>query len=732
MAIVLPAFTTSAVITSATLISQTDEQLNIFMDDATVYLEDTFVDVSIALSNEFSGYRTEAITSASTATTKASEAAASATAASASATAAASSATNASTSASTATTKASESATSAASAAASTVSASSYSTNASSSASTATTKASESATSAASAAASAASALASKNAAATSETNALASKNAAATSATNASSTLSAMQTLFDNFDDRFLGTKASDPTLDNDGNDLLVGAVYYNSVSKDLRFYNGVSWDVPSTSATNAATSASNSATAAATSATNAASSATASASSATDALASKNAAATSAANAAGIYDMFDDTYLGAKASDPTLDNDGGALQAGALYFNSTNNSVKVYTGTVWLALSSIDAYTKTETQTALPKVGFDTSNVVVPSVGQVAWNQDESTLDLGLNGAILQIGQEQLIKVRNNTGSTINNGKAVMAIGTIGNSGRITIAPANLTQANAKYILGIVTENIAAGADGFCTVFGKVRGIQTNGTNYGETWVDGDVLYVKDSGSGALTKTVPNDTQVKLPVAIVISSHASNGTLFVRVNSIDENALVNTIDSKLALKAPLNSPVFTGTVTAPTFSGALNGNATSATTATNVAWSGVTSKPTTLQGYGIVPEEMPSNIDLDTKTTTALFSQGSNSEATTALKYPVSSAGLLEVFAYSSMIHQRYWVYNSDDIYYRAKYSTGAWSAWVKGANVNDSITGNAATATTLQTARTINGVSFNGSTNIVVPQDTTIIEW
>ncbi len=44
-----------------------------------------------------------------------------------------------------------------------------------------------------------------------------------------------------------------------------------------------------------------------------------------------------------------------------------------------------------------------------------------------------------------------------------------------------------------------------------------------------------------------------------------------------------------------------------FTGTVTAPTFSGALSGNATTAATATNVAWSGVTSTPTTVAGYGI-----------------------------------------------------------------------------------------------------------------------------
>jgi hypothetical protein len=113
------------------------------------------------------------------------------------------------------------------------------------------------------------------------------------------------------------------------------------------------------STSASNASTSETNasaSASAAATSATNAASSATAAASSATSAsnsaTASANsatAAATSATNAENAYDSFDDRYLGAKASDPSVDNDGDALLTGAIYFNTTDNVMKVYGGSSW-----------------------------------------------------------------------------------------------------------------------------------------------------------------------------------------------------------------------------------------------------------------------------------------------------------------------------------------------------------------------------------------------
>ena len=58
---------------------------------------------------------------------------------------------------------------------------------------------------------------------------------------------------------------------------------------------------------------------------------------------------ATTQANNAAASYDQFDDRYLGTKAADPTLDNDGDALVAGALYFNTTSGAMRVYDGTDW-----------------------------------------------------------------------------------------------------------------------------------------------------------------------------------------------------------------------------------------------------------------------------------------------------------------------------------------------------------------------------------------------
>jgi hypothetical protein len=178
-------------------------------------------------------------------------------------------------------------------------------------------------------------------------------------------------------------------------------------------------------------------------------------------------------------------------------------------------------------------ETYTKTEVQTTLPKIGLDTSNVTAPSTGQIAWNQDERTIDVGVNGVTLQVGQEQLVNVRNSSGATILNKTVVMMTGTIGASGRLTVAP--FDGSDAKKILGIATEDFANGADGFATTFGKVRGVNTS------AWIDGDVLYA--TTGGGLTKVMPT-VGVNMPIAVVVNSHASDGTLFVRVNPLDLNA--------------------------------------------------------------------------------------------------------------------------------------------------------------------------------------------
>lgn len=203
-------------------------------------------------------------TNAATATTKAAEAAASATAAGSSAdaalvsqTAAASSATAAASSATTASSQAAAATTAKMAAeAAQTAAATSATTSATSataastaktaaeaaqaasatSASTASTKASEASSSASAAASSA-------TASASSATAASGSASTASTAATAAQAAQAAAEAVYDNFDDRYLGSKSTAPTTDNDGNALVTGALYFNSTLGQMAAWSGTAW---------------------------------------------------------------------------------------------------------------------------------------------------------------------------------------------------------------------------------------------------------------------------------------------------------------------------------------------------------------------------------------------------------------------------------------------------------------------------------------------------------
>lgn len=152
----------------------------------------------------------------------------------------------------------------------------------------------------------------------------------------------------------------------------------------------------------------------------------------------------------------------------------------------------------------------------------------------GTMSWNTDEDTVDLIQNGTTLQIGQEIHYNVKNQTGSDIPNGTAVMAVGTVGASGRILIAPMDASSSGdpSKYI-GITTEDIANGEDGKVTHFGKVRGLNTDAYN------EGTVLWLDPTTDGGFTATQPTAPNLKIATAYVVNKHANNGTIFVRANA-------------------------------------------------------------------------------------------------------------------------------------------------------------------------------------------------
>jgi hypothetical protein len=154
------------------------------------------------------------------------------------------------------------------------------------------------------------------------------------------------------------------------------------------------------STSASNASTSASN----ASTSASNASSSASAASTSASNAATAQTAAEAARDSALAAYDNFDDRYLGPKASDPTLDNDGNALLAGALYYNTVVPEMRLYTGSAWVAAYvSGAAYLLTannlseltaSASTARTNLGLGTASTMTGPSGTIVGTTDTQTL--------------------------------------------------------------------------------------------------------------------------------------------------------------------------------------------------------------------------------------------------------------------------------------------------------------------------------------------------
>jgi len=178
-------------------------------------------------------------------------------------------------------------------------------------------------------------------------------------------------------------------------------------------------------TSAAASASAASASASAASTSASNAATSATNS--------------ATSATNSAASYTTFNNQYLGSKASDPTVNNTGGALVAGNLYWNSTVSEMRVYNGSAWVA-----AY--------LPAAGYLalTGGTMTGAITFVGGQTFPGTGDVTLTGT-------QTLTNKTLTNPTVTSYvESVVSIGTVSSSSTLsltngTVQTATLTASTA-----------------------------------------------------------------------------------------------------------------------------------------------------------------------------------------------------------------------------------------------------------------------------------------
>lgn len=169
----------------------------------------------------------------------------------------------------------------------------------------------------------------------------------------------------------------------------------------------------------------------------------------------------------------------------------------------------------------------------------------------GEMGWDTDFETLAIVLdNNVTLQVGQEHLVRVKNNSGSVaIPKGRAVMFAGATGDTVKVSPAVSNGSVSN-EYLVGITAEEIPADGFGFVTQYGFINNLKTNYPS----WALGSLLYVDPVNPGVLTITPPTAPAWHKPIAAVTRVQANSGRILVRATTGETlNELHNVYISSL-----------------------------------------------------------------------------------------------------------------------------------------------------------------------------------
>jgi hypothetical protein len=261
----------------------------------------------------------------------------------------------------------------------------------------------------------------------------------------------------------------------------------------------------------------------------------------------------------------------IGTGLPNAKLDVNGNAIITGSL--TVTNGITGSLLGTASYATQALSAsYAATASYSrnlqisgsinSVDYIDFNTGSVVTqPIPGRLSWNDVDGTLDIGLKGGnvTLQIGQEEVTRVVNKTADDLLEADySVVRIRSVAEGGAqggrlaVVLALAD-SDADSATTLGVVTENIAKNQEGFITLSGQVKKINTTGALQGETWVDGDVLYLSSTIPGCLTNIKPTAPNHLVIVGFVEYAHNNQGKIFVKIDNgyeLDElhNVRINT----------------------------------------------------------------------------------------------------------------------------------------------------------------------------------------
>ncbi len=251
-------------------------------------------------------------------------------------------------------------------------------------------------------------------------------------------------------------------------------------------------------------------------------------------------------------IYDTFDDRFLGAKSSNPSVDNDGNTLQDGALYWDTGNNLLKVYdlSNTQWV-------------QVQLSSTNQTNVNNVA---GQISPTNNIATV-AGANSNITTIASD--INGSNNLGTVATNIANVNLTG--GSIANVNTVATNLSGVNSfaeryRVQAGVPSSNNDVGDLVFDQTAGKLKvfdgssyalaGSSVNGTSqrFKFTATAGQTTFTTDDAGTSLTYDVASGTAfadiylngVKLDTT---DFTATNGTSIVLASGASVNDILQVV---------------------------------------------------------------------------------------------------------------------------------------------------------------------------------------
>ncbi len=188
-----------------------------------------------------------------------------------------------------------------------------------------------------------------------------------------------------------------------------------------------------------------------------------------------------------------------------------------------------------------------------------------ITPTAGTTAWNPAKDCLDIyNADGSILQTGLENYVLVWNNFANTLSNGTFI-SLNTV-TSTQNEIPACQPYQANAGsfpyFTLGLLTNDIAPNAVGRATVLGEVHDLNTTGSDVGETWALGDVLWAHPGYPGKLTNVRPTAPNVVVTVGKIVTRDATDGMILVRPTILPHFYYGTFISTRNQVAANINYP--------------------------------------------------------------------------------------------------------------------------------------------------------------------------